>query len=224
MAIRIRFARQGGRIGYESPAGRGGRAIRARRSAILAGLALTVLAGCAAQPQGSASQPGPDRSSGVAANRPVAGGPDFSRDDAANFVAAQLAMKLMSDVEPMEGYAGLQIVSYGIELDVVGSPSDAMRAAVARDAQVYRGSPIPVRYRAVRNSERDLQALTEVIAADEPEWAAQGIQISMVGPDIATNTVSLDLSHYTAAYRDALIARYGDRVTVTPHDMAFANG
>src|SRR6185312_32195 len=60
-------------------------------------------------------------------------GVDFSNDPDANGAASDLAQKLLTDVQPLAGYAGLQIVRYGIEVDVVGAPSEAIQATVARD-------------------------------------------------------------------------------------------
>src|SRR6185437_11852732 len=99
--------------------------------------------------------------SSSAAIGPAGAGPatgvDFSQDQAANYEASQLGQKLLADLPPLAGYAGLQIVRYGIEVDVVGAPSEAIRAVVARDGTQYQGKPIPVRYRSVRHTQQELQ-------------------------------------------------------------------
>jgi hypothetical protein len=186
-------------------------AISARRSVISAAVVLVLAAGLTGCAQQQVVQP--------AAKQPATSGPDFSRDNDANFAASQLGQRLLADLPPMPGYAGLQIVSYGVEVDVVGEPSAAMRAAVDRDALRYQGNVIPVHYRKVLNTEKDLKALSDRIFADREEWANQGIQLSSAYIDLATNTLRIDLSHYTDAYRDALIAKYGNRITVTPQDI-----
>jgi hypothetical protein len=154
------------------------------------------------------------------------GGVNYAEDQAANYAASQLGQALLNRLPRFPGYAGLQIVRYGIEVDTVGSPDPELRAAVTTTAQRYRyqGGEIEVRYRLVRYSERDLKAVTDQLSADAKELAAQGIELSSWGPDIKTNKVEIGLAHYTDAYRDALLARYGDRVTVTPHDVVTVPG
>lgn len=182
------------------------------RSAIRLGIGLLLAVSLAVSLAGCAQQPG-TRS---AARQARASGPDFARDGAANGAASQLGQRLLGDLPALPGYAGLQIVSYGIEVDVVGEPDAAIRAAVDRDTERYQGSPIPVRYRKVLNTEQDLKALSDRISADRDEWLKDGIQLSSWGIDITTNTVRVTLSHYTDGYRDALVAAYGNRITVTP--------
>lgn len=155
--------------------------------------------------------------------RPGSGTPvnkvDFSLDGNANSAAAQLAMRLLAGLPSLPGYAGMRIVRYGIEVDVVGKPSAAMRAVVARDEQQYQGKDIPVGYRSVRYSERELDALKARLEADSAGLAAQGIRLTTWGIDLDSNTVQVGLYHYTTAYRDLLRARYGDQISVVPYDV-----
>jgi hypothetical protein len=181
------------------------------RSAISVAVVLLLTVGltsCAQQPAQSPAEP-----------RAHPAGPDFSRDDAANFAAAQLAQKLLAELPSLPGYAGLRIVSYGIEVDVVGKPSAAMHAVVDRDTQQYQGNVIPVRYRKARYTERELKALQDQITADRNEWLTQGIELTTWGVDVPSNTVQIGLATYTPGYRIALHARYGDRISVTPYDV-----
>ena len=154
-------------------------------------------------------------------------GIDFSTDQAANYAASQLGQKLLTDLPPLAGYASLEIVSYGIEVDVVGPPSAAMQAAVARDDVQYQGTLIPVRYRSVRHTYLQLQAVMRQITADVEAhyWQRQGIQLSSWGVGLDSRTgryidaVQITLQHYTKAYRNALITRYSSElVTVMPWD------
>jgi hypothetical protein len=187
-------------------------AIRGQSQALAIGL--VVLAGAAC---GSSGQ-----------SRPVAAhatGVDFATDEAANGQAAQLAMRLERVLPPFPGYAGMHIVTYGIEIDVVGAPPAAARAAIARYGMQYQGRQIPVRFRAVRNSQAQLQAVTSRIGSDRDGWVSQGIEPTTWGIDLDTNTVEIRLAHYQAAYAAALIGRYGDRfVSVYPHDFVVSGG
>jgi hypothetical protein len=153
------------------------------------------------------------------ADRPaLSSGIDFLRDPDANYAAAQGL--LSAHLATFPNYAGDRMVSYGIEVEWVGSPSDAVRAVVARDDPQYLGKPIPVRFHSVRHTFRELQALMSHIEADHGFWQQQGMQWSGLGPNPATNTVDISLFHYTKDYGAALIARYGsDWVTVYLHDV-----
>jgi hypothetical protein len=153
----------------------------------------------------------------IGARQPA--GIDFSQDQEANLAAGNSSGQLALDMSVQPGYAGYRIVPYGIEVDVVGKPTAAERAIVVRDAPQYRGKDIPIRFRSVRYSEKELQALTQRISDDFGYWQQQGIRLTGWGPEIVSNTVQIDLAHYTPGYRDALRARYGDRVSVVTHDV-----
>ncbi|MEO6502849.1 MAG: hypothetical protein ABIQ09_13165 [Jatrophihabitantaceae bacterium] len=188
-------------------------AFRTRRSAIIACLAAFLAAATV---------------TGCAEERPPAAeyrGVDFSQDEAANGAASQLGQRLLtSDLPSLSGYAGLQILRPGIQVDVVGDPTPEMRAVVARHALRYQGSEIPVTFRSVRYSEKELRAVASRISADQDGWAKRGIQLSSWGIDITSNTVEIMLVHYTKAYGTVLLERYGDRVTVYPHDYEVTTG
>jgi len=201
-----------------------------RRTVLAAGTVLLVAAGtvgCAGSPSSSSEVAGTARAGGTSPAQAGstatlgAGGVDFSRDQEANYAASQLGQALLGRLPRFSGYAGLQIVSYGIEVDTVGSPDPQLRAVATSTAQRYRyqGGEIEIRYRLVRYSERDLKAVSDRLSADAKELAAQGIELSSWGIDLTTNKVEIGLAHYTDGYRDTLLARYGDRVTVTPHDV-----
>jgi hypothetical protein len=153
-------------------------------------------------------------------SRSVAGsvaGVDFAHDQDANLAAAQ--GNLFADLEQFDSYAVAQIVSSGIEVDLVGPPTAAIRAVVARDDPQYRGKPIPISYRSVRHTRRELQALVDRIVTDADYWRQLGIRLTSWGYG-ANNLVEISLAHYTKASGDALVARYGhDWVTVNPRDV-----
>jgi hypothetical protein len=175
-----------------------------RLSAIIAGLAIVLaVTGCAPEPL---SAP------------PARHGVDFANDEAANGAAAQLGMQLLDELPGLAGYAGLRIVSDGIEVSNVGAPSPEMRAVVARHAARYQGSEIPVRFRSVRYTEQELLAVGSQLTNDREYWATRGIEYVSWGIDPENNRMRVQLSHYLPQYRDAMIARYGDLVWVTPDE------
>ncbi|HST46899.1 hypothetical protein [Jatrophihabitans sp.] len=190
-----------------------------RRTVLAAGAALLVAAGSVGYAEFRSSPAEAD--GGSRTSSPRAGGVDYAEDQKANFAASQLGQALLNVIPRFDGYAGLQILRYGIEVDTAGSPDPQLRAAVTRAVQRYRyqGREIEVRYRLVRYSERELKAVVQRIRADDDDLAKQGIELSSWGPDITTNKVEISLAHYTDAYRDVLLSRYGDLVTVTPHDV-----
>jgi hypothetical protein len=146
-------------------------------------------------------------------------GVDFQQGEA-NYATSQ--GQIWTDLQLLPSYAGLQILRSGIEVDLVGPPTDAIRAMVAREGPRYQGKPIPFSYRSVRHSERQLQVIDDRIEADLGYWQQQGIQLTNFGIDLDSNTVQFTLAHYSKANRDALLARYGgsDWVSVLPHDVA----
>jgi len=148
-----------------------------------------------------------------------AGGPNFAEDNDANDAAAAVASAIGIDLTAQPGYAGVRVLGYGVEVSLVGRPGRAVRAIVARDDRRYRGELIPVRYRSVRYSEQDLLAVRDRILADQAWWFARGAELTMWGPDPETDTVRIRLAHDPGRYRAALLARYGDRVSVDPQPM-----
>lgn len=189
-------------------------ALQVRRSAGIAG-ALVFLVAVAGTVYATLSHSSP--LSMIDSSHPA--GIDFSKNLEANLAAGNSSGQLALDLSRQPGFAGYRIVPYGIEVDVVGKPTAADRAIVVRDAPQYRGKDIPIRFRSVRHSLRELQVLTERITADEAHWREQGIQLSSWGPEIESNTVQIMMAHYTKAYRDALIGYYGNEVSVVTHDV-----
>lgn len=193
-------------------------ALQVRRSTGIAG-ALVFLVAVAGTVYATLSHSSP--LTVIGARQPA--GIDFSQDQEANLAAGNSSGQLALDLSRQPGYAGYRIVSYGIEVDVVGKPTAAERAIVVRDAPRYRGKDIPIRFRSVRYSEKELQALTQRITGDLAYWQKQGMSLTTWGPEIVSNTVQICLAHYTPGYRDALRSRYGDRVSVLPHDFVGSN-
>jgi hypothetical protein len=168
------------------------------------------------QPTGSGANADPAAVAGVSSFLDV----NFSQDEAANYAAAQ--GRIWIDLPQFDSYAGAQIVRSGIEVDLVGPPTDAILAMVAREDPQYQGKPIPVSYRSVRHSQRQLQPIADRIEADQGYWQPRGSDLSSVGFDPNSDTVQVTMVHYTKANRDALLARYGgsEWVSVVPHDVA----
>jgi hypothetical protein len=202
-----------------------------RRSAIIGCLAafLATVTGCArerppATGERSASAGERSASAGERSASAEYRGVDFSQDQEANYAAGQLGQRLMRFLPGMPGYAGMQIVRTGIQVEVVGSPTPEMRSVVARHGLRHQGSEIPVRFHSVRYSEKELQAVQNQITADRDDWAKRGIELSSWGIDLDSNTVEITLERYTKAFGTALLERYGDRVTVYPHDYTISFG
>lgn len=143
---------------------------------------------------------------------------DYWKDQEANLAAGNASQPLAADLWQEPNYAEIQIVPAGIEVDLVGKPTAAERAIAVRDTRQYRGQDIPIRFRSVRYSQRELKAVTMTIEADRAELAKQGIELSTWGIN-AHDRVEVSLVHYTPAYRAVLRARYGDRITVDPYDL-----
>jgi hypothetical protein len=174
--------------------------------AVTGGVAATVLHSMTASPAGCATP---------------AASIDFSQDQAANLAAGNAIGRFPDELFRQPGYAEIQVVPCGIEIDVVGKPT-AVELAIARDAPQYQGRDIPVRFRSVRYSEKDLKATMRMIDADAAGWSKRGIQLSFVGIN-AHDRVEISVAHYRAAYRTALRLRYGDRIVVDSHDVQFVN-
>ncbi|MFL6161159.1 MAG: hypothetical protein ACJ74U_02930 [Jatrophihabitantaceae bacterium] len=150
-----------------------------------------------------------------------AGPIDFWQDQAANLAAGNAIGRFPDELFRQPGYAEIQVVPCGIEINVVGKPT-AVELAIARDAPQYQGRDIPVRFRSVRYSERDLKATMRMIEADAADWSKRGIQLSFVGIN-AHDRVEISLAHYKPVYRTVLRLRYGDRIVVHPQDLQFWN-
>ena len=174
--------------------------------AVAGGVAATVLHSMTASPASCATP---------------AGSIDFWQDQAANLAAGNAIGRFPDELFRQPGYAEIQVVPCGIEIDVVGKPT-AVELAIARDVSQYQGSDIPVRFRSVRYSQEDLKATMRMIEADAADLSKQGIQLSSVGIN-AHDRVEIGLAHYTPAYRTILRHRYGDRISVDPYDLQFYN-
>lgn len=68
----------------------------------------------------------------------------------------------------------------------------------------------------VSHSYSDLNSLTSTISGDDANLRAAGIGVGEWGPDVASNTVKVQLDNYSPAAAQALHARYGSAVSVVP--------
>jgi len=150
-------------------------------------------------------------------------GIDFWQDPDANLAAGNSIGPLIDAMSREPGYAGMRILPYGYEIDLVGKPTAAERAAAARVAPRYQGKTIPYRFRSVRYSEKELKAVMARIEADLDDLSKQGIHPSSWGIDLPSDTVQISLNHYTPHYRTILRARYGHRISVVPYDLQVSN-
>ncbi len=145
---------------------------------------------------------------------------DFSTNDDANFAASQVAQQLLTELDGVVGYAGLQIVPGGIEVDSAGLSVAAAAAAISGTSRAFGGVAVPIVARQVLNSQADLQQLGSQLGDDRSMWARQSVDITAWGVDVPSNSVRVMLASYKTQYRDALFAYYGNRITVDPRDDA----
>ncbi len=149
---------------------------------------------------------------------PVSGTPNFYDDESANFAASQMGQRLLAELPEWDSYAGLQIVRQGIQIDTVGAPPGAMRAAAAAGAGSFGGEKIPIIYRSVARSERSLKALGARVMAARSSWLRSGINISSWKIDLASNTVEVSLARYSTQAARRLTDAYGRGVTIRAGD------
>ncbi len=136
----------------------------------------------------------------------------------ANFAASQVGQQLMTQLDQVAGYAGLQIVSGGVEVDSAGSSAAEAVSAIAGTSRTLSGVTVPIVIRQVANSQADLQQLVSQVGNDRSMWSGQGMDITAWGVDVPSNSVMVMLAQYTTQARDALLAHYGNRITVDPRD------
>lgn len=152
------------------------------RNAIAAGAAFLIVAGL-----GVSSHP-------AVAQGPA--GPDFAHDVAANKAAADLADAFASAATLSREFAGTQITSAGLQINVAGAVSSDVTAAVAvaRLARKRTAADVPVLYRRVKYSWSTLLSVYDALNAQASELFADGLQATSWGPDVSSNTVVLRLS------------------------------
>lgn len=129
-------------------------------------------------------------------------GPDYSKDGSANQKAAEVASQFVPAMEKDASYGGLTIVSSGLRVGVVGTPSTAVAQALSGMRK-----KVPVATWPVRHSLRELKTLTARIDGDT--WRDQGINLSSWGPDEATNVVVITLTKYRPEAAKQLADAYG---------------
>jgi hypothetical protein len=149
---------------------------------------------------------------------------DFLTDQAANMSAENVWEAVSGQARDLPYFSGVQITKDGLELQTtVASPSELMsdvKAAVSELQADQLPVTVPVTYTQVQFSFAQLSATTSSIEDDDDSWAKQGVSISGWGPDFVTNTVTVDLAHYTPEAATALAERYGSIVTVDTKDKS----
>jgi hypothetical protein len=68
---------------------------------------------------------------------------------------------------------------------------------------------VPIQFKQVAHSQRDLVELQERIADDTNEWAAVGIDITAILVDVVGNQVEVGVAGSGAEAEEALVGRYG---------------
>lgn len=169
---------------------------------------------------------------GVGARQPAgAAGLDFQENQTANFTAHLVGEALDDAFDDHPAFAGVQTTSTGVEVLLAATPSADQQAklaslqahqqeTLAKNRLVPSNPPfVPVTFRQVPHSKKDLQALSARIRVDQPTWAAAGIQLSAWGPRYETGTVLVHLARYSAADADQLVEAYGPMVRVSTESM-----
>lgn len=147
------------------------------------------------------------------------GSVDFFNDPQANLAASQMGQRLLADLPRLPSYAGLRIVTSGLEVQTVGAAGSDLLSLVQLDRLDYGGQPIPITFRVVSRSEQSLNALMDRMWTDREELTKSDIQLTSWGIDEATNTVEVMLASYSATRDKVLHDRYGDAITVDPRSV-----
>jgi hypothetical protein len=79
----------------------------------------------------------------------------------------------------------------------------------AANALVAAGGAVPVAVVVVPNAYAALKALQQRVVDDEAFWGTQGITITYVGPDAATNRLRIGILAYSETIATAMALRYG---------------
>jgi hypothetical protein len=152
------------------------------------------------------------------------GGPDYSSDQTANAVAAQVGSVLMESLQDSSGYAGVRITEQGLILSVTDAPTSDVKQKIV-DAQtvgqalsISSGGPsssaVPVQAEIVKYTDVELTAVTDQISTDAANWREQGVNLTSWGPDVESNTVLISLENCSSDASARLLATYGDIVSV----------
>jgi hypothetical protein len=72
-------------------------------------------------------------------------------------------------------------------------------------------------------SQAELEKLQGLVADDIPVWLAQGVRIASVGIDVTTNRLAISVADLTDATEAAMIAKYGNAVSVRLGQLFSAN-
>jgi len=102
-------------------------------------------------------------------------------------------------------YAGVSIVTSGLEISLSGAPPASVLAAISTSAVT---SGVPVSIRKVSYSSSQLEQLTKSIFADEPKLRSEGIALSYFGPEYDSNRVVVHFKQYSSALAAQMTARY----------------
>lgn len=154
--------------------------------------------------------------------------PDFAGDDHANHVAADVADRMQASLERRASFFELDIVPDGLEVVLHTTRSDRERAAAERAFESARAA-VPAADRAiavdthlhvafVQHDKTALERLAIRIAHDRRWLHRHEIEPSGWGPDSATDSVRITLSHYSDAAAVLLLRRYGNAITVSATD------
>lgn len=112
-------------------------------------------------------------------------------------------------------YGGVWLTGARLTVAVTGSPSTALRAAIARQS-----ARVHITVVHVAHSYASLRRLTTRLSRDDAALRRGGIELSAWGADVIRNKVMIGMRHYSKAKAARLVARYGAGwVYVTPHSV-----
>ncbi|WP_157887889.1 hypothetical protein [Frondihabitans sp. PAMC 28766] len=119
-------------------------------------------------------------------------------------------------------YAGSQVTSDGLEIEIAGAPTLVETSMVSADLANeinligdYSVNSIPIAFRQVQHAQSELKSLTDAITSDKAYWSSQGVGLSSWGPDVQSNTVKVWLTNYSDAAAAEIQTRYGSAVSVS---------
>ncbi|WAH98839.1 hypothetical protein [Arthrobacter sp. MMS18-M83] len=160
----------------------------------------------------------------------AAGLPDFVHGQVENFAAHVVCEDLAPALSKEANFFALRITAQGLEVILSSPPTPAQIALINTESQPTVQARIfsknhldpatvphvPICFRTVPNSMATLMALTHRLVADAPSWAAKGINLSAVGPDVVSDTVVVHLAKYSPAAASVLVRTYGSLLQVAP--------
>jgi hypothetical protein len=155
-----------------------------------------------------------------AATRPESGR-NYANDVRLNGLAADAAPSISRAIRSRPDWVYVEIVPTGLEIGLTDdSPATE---AMARRADAERAHPIPLRFRQVTYSARQLNAVERQLNRSYRSLARSGVHMTDWGPDEDSNTILVHLHPYTDVAAERLRWEYGAIVSVKAGPRARAD-